>query len=85
VKDRGGRKKANISLSAKFIEAARKLGCDEDPAHFDEILKKSRGVSRRPMCRQRKRTLRRPTAERATYDNSLWFVNYIIAKANAVV
>jgi hypothetical protein len=23
-----------------FIEAARKLGCDEDPAHFDEILKK---------------------------------------------
>jgi hypothetical protein len=24
----------------RFIEAARKLGCDEDPAHFDEILKK---------------------------------------------
>jgi hypothetical protein len=23
-----------------FIEAARELGCDEDPAHFDEILKK---------------------------------------------
>jgi hypothetical protein len=26
--------------SQAFIEAARKLGCDEDPAHFDEILKK---------------------------------------------
>ena len=26
--------------SRLFIEAARKLGCDEDPAHFDEILKK---------------------------------------------
>ena len=23
-----------------FVETARKLGCDEDPAHFDEILKK---------------------------------------------
>jgi hypothetical protein len=28
------------SQSNAFIEAARKLGCDEDPAHFDEILKK---------------------------------------------
>lgn len=28
------------SQSMAFIEAARKLGCDEDPAHFDEILKK---------------------------------------------
>lgn len=26
--------------SKAFIEAARKLGCDEDPTHFDEILKK---------------------------------------------
>jgi hypothetical protein len=26
--------------SQRFIEAARALGCDEDPAHFDEILKK---------------------------------------------
>jgi hypothetical protein len=26
--------------SKDFIEAARKLGCDDDPAHFDEILKK---------------------------------------------
>jgi hypothetical protein len=26
--------------SETFIEAARKLGCDEDPAHFDKILKK---------------------------------------------
>jgi hypothetical protein len=24
----------------RHYEAARKLGCDEDPAHFDEILKK---------------------------------------------
>jgi hypothetical protein len=24
----------------RFVETARKLGCDEDPAHFDEILKK---------------------------------------------
>lgn len=23
-----------------FIATARALGCDEDPAHFDEILKK---------------------------------------------
>jgi hypothetical protein len=26
--------------SVKFIEAARALGCDEDPAHFDAALKK---------------------------------------------
>jgi hypothetical protein len=26
--------------SEKFLEAARSLGCDEDPAHFDEALKK---------------------------------------------
>jgi hypothetical protein len=26
--------------SQRFKEAARGLGCDEDPAHFDEILKK---------------------------------------------
>lgn len=26
--------------SAAFIEAARELGCDDDPAHFDEVLKK---------------------------------------------
>jgi hypothetical protein len=26
--------------SKRFIEAARALGCDEDPAHFDEILRK---------------------------------------------
>lgn len=39
MKVRGG-KKVNISQSAKFIEAARELGCDEDPTHFDEILKR---------------------------------------------
>lgn len=26
--------------SAAFIEAAKALGCDEDPARFDEALKK---------------------------------------------
>ncbi|MCI0555017.1 MAG: hypothetical protein L0287_29060 [Anaerolineae bacterium] len=26
--------------SQDFIRAARELRCDEDPAHFDEILKK---------------------------------------------
>lgn len=26
--------------SRSFIQAARAIGCDEDPAHFDEILKK---------------------------------------------
>jgi hypothetical protein len=30
--------------SERFIEAARKLGCDDDPAHFDEILQKSRAA-----------------------------------------
>jgi hypothetical protein len=33
-------KKNDTEQSRRFIEAARKLGCDEDPAHFDEILKK---------------------------------------------
>ncbi|MGA9826308.1 MAG: hypothetical protein WBQ53_15945 [Methylocystis sp.] len=28
------------SQSDSFIEAARELGCDDDPAHFDEMLKK---------------------------------------------
>jgi len=23
-----------------FMEAARELGCDDDPVHFDEVLKK---------------------------------------------
>ncbi len=32
--------KDQTSQSKAFIEAARALGCDEDPAHFDEILKK---------------------------------------------
>lgn len=26
--------------SEAFIEAARELGCDDDPTHFDEVLKK---------------------------------------------
>jgi hypothetical protein len=32
--------KEQANQSKAFIEAARKIGCDEDPAHFDEILKK---------------------------------------------
>jgi hypothetical protein len=31
---------ANKKQSQAFIKAAQELGCDEDPAHFDEILKK---------------------------------------------
>jgi hypothetical protein len=26
--------------SKEFVKAARELGCDEDPAHFEEKLKK---------------------------------------------
>jgi hypothetical protein len=29
-----------LNQSERFKEAARKLGCDEDPMHFDEKLKK---------------------------------------------
>jgi hypothetical protein len=41
----GGMKKTTATIPEqsqrqRFIDAARKLGCDEDPAHFDEILKK---------------------------------------------
>jgi hypothetical protein len=31
---------ANKTQSRAFIKVAQELGCDEDPAHFDEILKK---------------------------------------------
>jgi hypothetical protein len=31
---------ANKKQSQAFIKAAQELGCDQDPAHFDEILKK---------------------------------------------
>jgi hypothetical protein len=34
------RKPADKQQSKRFVEAARALGCDEDPARFDEILKK---------------------------------------------
>jgi hypothetical protein len=37
---RARRKPEQNEQSKRFIEAARVLGCDEDPAHFDEILKK---------------------------------------------
>jgi hypothetical protein len=33
-------KTGSMAQSERFIEAARKLGCDDDPAHFDETLKK---------------------------------------------
>jgi hypothetical protein len=38
------RKRSTSSLDNKqsdaFIEAARELGCDDDPAQFDDVLKK---------------------------------------------
>jgi len=33
-------KKKRSPQSQRFIEAARELGCDDDPAHFEEKLKK---------------------------------------------
>jgi len=33
-------KKYKSEQSQRFIEAARELDCDDDPVHFDEILKK---------------------------------------------
>jgi hypothetical protein len=36
----GKSKDAQNIQSQRFMEAARKLGCDEEPEHFDEILKK---------------------------------------------
>ncbi len=32
-------KKKNSSQRASFIEAARKLGCDEDEVHFKDALR----------------------------------------------
>jgi hypothetical protein len=29
-----------LAQSAQFEQAARELGCDDDPAHFDDVLKK---------------------------------------------
>jgi hypothetical protein len=37
---RTNHKAATISQAKQFIETARELGCDEDPAHFDASLKK---------------------------------------------
>jgi hypothetical protein len=37
MKEDGGKLKGQRE---KFAEAARALGCDEDPARFDEALKK---------------------------------------------
>jgi hypothetical protein len=34
------RKPKEDSQAEKFEQAARELGCDDDPAHFDEMLKK---------------------------------------------
>lgn len=39
----------NISQSKRFIEAARKLGCDEDGSAFDGVVKK---VAKAPPPRQ---------------------------------
>jgi hypothetical protein len=40
MKKTNPRKSSDQTQSQVFIDAARALGCDEDPAHFDEILKK---------------------------------------------
>ncbi len=32
--------KDDLEQFNRFVESARELGCDENPAHFDEILKK---------------------------------------------
>jgi len=40
--------------SKTFVKAARELGCDEDPAHFEEILKK---VARHKPNESRKRKI----------------------------
>jgi hypothetical protein len=40
-------KKSQLEQSQRFIKAARELGCDDDPAHFDEILKK--GARHKPV------------------------------------
>jgi hypothetical protein len=42
-------KKKQSDQSRKFIEAAKELGCDEDEAGFDEIVKK---VAKAPPPRQ---------------------------------
>jgi hypothetical protein len=34
------KRRADKPQGESFIEAARALGCDEDPARFDEALKK---------------------------------------------
>jgi hypothetical protein len=39
VRSASPKNSANQKQSQTFIKAARELGCD-DPAHFDEILKK---------------------------------------------
>jgi hypothetical protein len=33
-------KNPDTNQSEAFVKAARELGCDEDPAHFDAALKK---------------------------------------------
>jgi hypothetical protein len=38
---KGTRNRTNSEAqSAAFVDSARELGCDDDPAHFDEMLKK---------------------------------------------
>ena len=36
----GAGAKKRFDQSKQFIEAARELGCDDDPATFDKVLKK---------------------------------------------
>ena len=34
------KKESEFTQREEFERAARELGCDDDPAHFDEVLKK---------------------------------------------
>lgn len=47
--------RANKSQSTKFIETARKLGCDEDEAAFDKKLKKIGGHKLLPGAKPKKK------------------------------
>lgn len=53
--------KLTPSQSERFKEAARELGCDEDPAHFEEKLKKV--AAQKPKEPPRELTVRRRNKE----------------------
>lgn len=53
------RKKTASSQHARFVNAARELGCDEDEAAFDKVLKKI--ASAPPPKSVEKRKTKKPT------------------------